>query len=114
MMRTLWFAMALAAGQQADYQALIEKRTLGLLKVQTGDDVVPRLLAVNPRCYDAYLASGSEKYIIGSLIPPVRWLVGLTGVSGDKAEGIHELELTHNTDITWHARPNLIGDRIYS
>jgi len=89
------FAMALAAGQEADYQALIEKRTLASLEnAKQATTWSRRLLAVDPRYYDAYLASGSEKYIIGSLIPPVRWLVGLTGVSGDKAEGIHELKLT--------------------
>src|ERR1700692_1210213 len=87
------FAMALTFGQQADYQALIEKRTLASLEsAKQATTWARRLLAVNQRYYDAYLASGSEKYIIGTLIPPVRWLVGLTGVNGDKAEGIREVE----------------------
>jgi hypothetical protein len=52
------------------------------------------LLAVDPHYYDAYLASGSEKYIIGSLIAPVRWLLSLDGVNGDKEEGIRQVALT--------------------
>jgi hypothetical protein len=53
-----------------------------------------KLLAVDPNYYDAYLASGCGKYIVGSLIAPVRWALRLKGISGDKAEGIRELMLT--------------------
>jgi len=49
---------------------------------------------VDPNYYDAYLASGSDKYIVGSLVAPVRWALHLNGIYGDKAEGIKELTLT--------------------
>jgi hypothetical protein len=52
------------------------------------------LLAIEPHYYDAYVASGSEKYIIGSLIAPVRWLLNLGGVNGDRVEGIRQVALT--------------------
>ena len=52
------------------------------------------MLAVDPACYDAHLASGVSRYIIGSMATPVRWVLRLGGVSGDKAGGIAELQVT--------------------
>jgi hypothetical protein len=89
------FAMTLASGQTADYQALIEKHTLASLQSAKRATMWARLLlAVDPHYYDAYVASGSEKYIIGSLIAPLRWLLRFDGANGDKEEGIHLLTLT--------------------
>jgi len=88
-------AMALASGLRADYAALIEKRNLASLrftKVATG--WCQKLLAVDPQCYDAHLATGISQYLIGSMHAPVRWLVRVGGLSGDKAAGINELQLT--------------------
>jgi hypothetical protein len=89
------FALTLTNGLQGDYAALIEKRNLASLRYTKqatawGDQT----LAVDPDCYDAHIASGISKYIIGSMSAPVRWLVRLGGVSGDKQEGIKELKLT--------------------
>ena len=53
-----------------------------------------QLLVVDPKCYDAHVATGFSKYIIGSMSAPVRWLVRLGGISGDKKAGISELQLT--------------------
>ena len=93
--RDALFAMTLAAGLRADYFALIEKRNMASLR--SADQARAwgeTLLAVDPNYYDAYLASGSSKYIVGSLVAPVRWVLRLNGISGDKAEGIRELTLT--------------------
>ena len=89
------FAMTLTNGLQGDYAALIEKRNLASLRYTKqatawGDQT----LAVDPDCYDAHIAGGISKYIIGSMAAPVRWLVRLGGVSGDKQAGIKELKLT--------------------
>jgi hypothetical protein len=89
------FALTLTNGLQGDYAALIEKRNLASLRYTKqatawGDQT----LAVDPDCYDAHIASGISKYIIGSMAAPVRWLVRLGGVSGDKQEGMKELKLT--------------------
>lgn len=93
--RDALFAMTLAAGLRADYLALIEKRSLASLssanEARTWGE---KLLAVDPNYYDAYLASGCGKYIVGSLVAPIRWALRLNGISGDKAEGIKELTLT--------------------
>ena len=52
------------------------------------------LLAVCPDCYDALLATGFSKYIIGSMAPPVRWILRMGGLPSDKQGGIADLQTT--------------------
>jgi hypothetical protein len=93
--RDALFTMTLAAGLRADYLALIEKRNMASLhSAEQARSWGETLLSVDPNFYDAYLASGSGKYIVGSLVAPVRWVLRLNGISGDKAEGMKELTLT--------------------
>jgi hypothetical protein len=93
--RDALLAMTMSSGLQADYAALIEKRNLSSLHfTKEGNNWAQQLLAVDPNCYDAYVATGFSKYIIGSMSAPVRWLVRLGGVPGDKEAGISELKLT--------------------
>lgn len=89
------FAMTLSSGLRADYAALIEKRNLASLRY-TKDATAwsQQLLAVNPQCFDARLASGISQYLIGSMSAPMRWILRIGGVSGDKKAGIAELQLT--------------------
>jgi hypothetical protein len=87
--------MTLAAGLRSDFAALIEKRNLASLHyTKEATTWSTQLLAVDPNCYDGHLAGGVSRYIIGSMAAPVRWLVRLGGVSGDKAGGIAELQTT--------------------
>jgi hypothetical protein len=93
--RDALFAMTLSSGLRADYAALIEKHNLASLHyTKQATSWAQRLLAVDPQCYDAHLATGVSQYIIGSMAAPVRWVMRLGGVSGDKQAGIHELEIT--------------------
>jgi len=88
------FSMTLVNGLQADYAALIEKRNLASLhytKEATG--WADQTLAVDPECYDAHIAGGISKYLVGSLSAPIRWLVRLGGVSDDKKAGVNELKI---------------------
>ena len=87
--------MTLASGLRADYAALIEKRSLSSLHyTKEASAWADRLLATHPVCYDGYLAGGISRYIVGSMSAPVRWLLRMGGVSGDKARGIAELQIT--------------------
>ncbi len=89
------FAMTLSSGLQADYAALIEKRNMSSLRyTRDANDWADKLLAVDPKCYDARVATGFSKYIIGSMAAPVRWVLRLGGVSGDKKQGMAELQMT--------------------
>jgi hypothetical protein len=93
--RDALFAMTLSSGLQADYAALIEKRNMSSLRyTRDANDWADKLLAVDPDCYDARVATGFSKYIIGSMAAPVRWLLRIGGVSGDKKQGIVELQMT--------------------
>jgi hypothetical protein len=93
--RDALLAMTLSNGLRSDFAALIEKRNLASLHyTKEATAWSQRLLATDPQCYDAHLASGVSRYIIGSMAAPVRWVLRLGGVSGDKAAGIAELQLT--------------------
>lgn len=89
------FAMTLAAGLQADYAALIEKRNIASLHFTKEASVsAQELLAVCHDCYDALLATGFSKYIIGSMAAPIRWILRMGGLPSDKQAGIADLQTT--------------------
>lgn len=89
------FALTLSSGLQADYAALIEKRNLASLHyTKEASTWAQQLLAVCSNCYDAQLATGFSKYIIGSMAAPVRWLMRMGGLPADKQGGIADLQLT--------------------
>lgn len=93
--RDALFAQTLASGLQADYYALIEKRNMPSLHfTKEASNEAQQLLAVCPTCYDALLATGFSKYIIGSMAAPVRWILRLGGLPADKQGGIADLKTT--------------------
>lgn len=93
--RDALFAMTLASGLQADYAALIEKKNLASLHyTKEAAEWAQQLLAVCNDCSDVHVATGFSKYIIGSMAAPVRWLLHMGGLPGDKQGGIADLQLT--------------------
>jgi hypothetical protein len=89
------FALTLSSGLQADYAALIEKHNLASLHyTKEASTWAQQPLAVCSNCYDAQLATGFSKYIIGSMAAPVRWLMRMGGLPADKQGGIADLQLT--------------------
>ena len=89
------FARTLASGLQADYAALIEKRNLSSLHfTREASASAQELLSVCHDCYDALLATGFSKYVVGSLAAPVRWLLRMGGLPADKEGGIADLQTT--------------------
>ena len=93
--REALLAMTFAKGLRSDFAALIEKRNLASLHyTKEATAWASQLLAVDPACYDAHLAGGVSRYIVGSMAAPVRWILRLGGVAGDKAGGIAELQTT--------------------
>jgi len=82
-------------GLRSDYLALIEKRYLASLGYMKNARILAdKLLAMDPSCYDAYLAIGVENYILGLKPAPVRWLLRIYGAQTDKDQGIEKLRLT--------------------
>ncbi len=88
------FALALVNGLRADDAALLSKRNMAALSyTKAADGYAERLLAHAPDYYDAYVATGMGKYIIGGKAAPVRWILRLGGLKGDQEEGVKDLTL---------------------
>jgi hypothetical protein len=88
-------AKVLALGLTADYVALIEKKDLkALTYVKDGRTRAEELLAIDPNCYDAYIAIGVENYLLSLKPAPVRWFLRVTGAQTDKDTGLQKLRLT--------------------
>jgi hypothetical protein len=93
--RNALFATVLNLGLESDYLALVAKSDLASLAyTKRAGHAAEKLLAVDPTCYDAYLAIGVENYILGLKPAPVRWLLRLYGAQTDKDAGIQKLQLT--------------------
>lgn len=93
--RDALFALTLSSGLQADYAALIDKRNLASLRyTKEASNSAQQLLSICHDCYDALLATGFSKYIIGSMAAPVRWMLRMGGLPADKQGGITDLQTT--------------------
>jgi hypothetical protein len=88
------FALTMVNGLRADDAALIAKKKFSAISyTKTANGYAEKLLARSPEYYDAYIATGMGKYIIGGKAAPVRWLLRLDGLKGDQEQGIKELTL---------------------
>lgn len=93
--RDALFALTMSSGLQADYAALIEKRNLASLHyTKAASASAQQLLEVCHDCYDALLATGFSKYVVGSMSAPVRWILRMGGLPADKRGGINDLQTT--------------------
>ncbi len=87
-------ALSLTNGLRGDDMGLFTRQDLKALSyVKTATEYYERLLSRAPDSYDAYVASGLGKYIIGRKAAPVRWMLRLGGYKGDEQEGMKELAL---------------------
>jgi hypothetical protein len=88
-------AHSIALGLRADYDSLIEKKTLTPLGyTKQSREYAERLLSAQPNNYDAYLAPGIENYILSLKTAPVRFLLRLKGAQADHDKGIDGLKKT--------------------
>ena len=93
--RDALFAMTLASGLQADYAALIDKENLASLHyTKEASSWAQQLLAICDHCSDVLVATGFSKYIVGSMSAPMRWVLRMRGLPGDKQGGISDLQMT--------------------
>jgi hypothetical protein len=92
--REATFTLCIAAGLVTDYAALIERRRFGSLVLARQTQVyVRQLVALQPPVYDAYLATGSTEYVVGSLPFYLRWFVRIDNIEGSKQKGMDTLQL---------------------
>jgi len=92
--REALFSLCLVTGVLTDYTALVEKKQLGSLSYAKQSQVhAVRLLRLDPTFYDAYLTSGVNEYLVGSMPFFLRWFVRFEQVQGSKKVAIGNLEL---------------------
>ena len=88
------FAMTITQGVATDYMALVEKhQILSLSPAKKSNEYAQRLLKLDPKFYDAYLAAGFSEYLVGSLPFFIKWFVHFDNVSGSKEAGVRNLQL---------------------
>jgi hypothetical protein len=89
------FAKILTLGLRADYEALIERREFDALKViKSSRATAEKLLMIQPKYYDAYLAIGVENYLFSLKSAPMRWILQAGGAQTDRDRGVEDLRLT--------------------
>lgn len=76
-----------------------------------GIDAHQQVLKLQPDYYDAYLSVGLYDYVIGNLPFPVKALIAMGGVRGNKERGIKQLNsiIEHKAENADDARVMLIG-----
>jgi hypothetical protein len=87
-------ASMLVLGLRCDYDGLIERRYLSSLNAsKQSRRMAEHILALDPQCYDAWVAIGVENYLLSLKPLPVRWFVQLLGNSADREYGIAKMRL---------------------
>lgn len=87
-------ARVLVTALDADYKALIQKQYWPALnEIKESQAEADQLIKVCADCYDAYLATGFENYLLSQKPPAERWLLRLTGAQTDKQIGVKYLLL---------------------
>jgi hypothetical protein len=90
-----FYAKTMIAGMRSDYALMIEKRDVTALSLSKQSSALSKqVLAIDPKMYDAYLASGVENYMLSLKWAPMRWVLSWTGAGTDREEGIRLLRLT--------------------
>lgn len=90
-----FYVKTLVCGMKSDYALMIDKRDIAALNLsKQASSYSKQALAIDPKLYDAYLASGVENYMLSLKSAPVRWILSITGASTDREEGIRLLRLT--------------------
>ncbi len=88
------FALCLKEGLITDYKTLVEKRGLLVFRnARAAGRHAQRLLDIEPRFHDAYLAAGINEYLIGNLPFFIRWFIRIEGIEGSKEQAFAKLEI---------------------
>ena len=89
------YAKTMVYGMRSDYALMIDKRDVAALSLSKQSSALSKqVLAIDPKMYDAYLASGVENYMLSLKWAPLRWMLSWTGAGTNKEEGIRLLKLT--------------------
>ena|SRR5579872_1288133 len=102
------FARGETRGYRSTYFALVDKNSLGALRLAMGArNDHEHVLKLDPANIDAKLVIGSDEYVVGSLPLAVRLMAGLAGVTGNKKKGLAYLQ-----DVAEHSQSENVDARI--
>jgi hypothetical protein len=86
------FALTLAAGMESNADMMLKKHHIEALKrLKESNEYAKELLAEEPEANDAYVALGTDNYVIGSLSGGARFFLKFGGIHGDKKLGMQQL-----------------------
>jgi len=89
------YSKTLVCGMRSNYALMIDKHDVAALSFsKQASSLAKQALAIDPKMYDAYLASGVENYMLSLKFAPLRWVLSWTGAGTDRAEGIRLLHVT--------------------
>jgi hypothetical protein len=89
------FALFVAAGVEADYSVLVEKKYIRSYSLsKETQNYAHRLLALNPPIYDAYVSSGILEYVVGNLNFFFKLFVHIDKIKGNKQLAVDYLKRT--------------------
>jgi hypothetical protein len=89
------FALTVAAGMQADFASILERRQMESLSlIKEAEGYAKQLLAVRPDEADAWVSLGAANYIIGCLPSYKRFFLWFGRIHGDKHLGMEQLQIT--------------------
>jgi tetratricopeptide (TPR) repeat protein len=87
------FQLGSALGLRASYIATVDSSAIGAFRVaREAYEEHEKALELDPRRKDAELIVGTYRYIVSTLILPLRWVAYAAGFGGDKERGIAMIE----------------------
>lgn len=87
------YACGVAYAMRSTFQGLVERAKLAFIRSgNRANDYHSRLVALNPRYYDAYLVPGVYDFALGSLPAPLKFLLYFAGLSGNKERGLEAVK----------------------
>jgi tetratricopeptide (TPR) repeat protein len=85
--------VGLAYGYRTYIHVVNKSYLKAALDAKKSYDYFTDAIIADPQFYDAYLGLGVYHFSVATISRPLRWLVGILGVEGDRDRGIREIEL---------------------
>jgi tetratricopeptide (TPR) repeat protein len=87
------YQLGSAIGLRASYIATVENSSVGAFRAaREAYDEHQKVLELDPQRKDAGLIVGTYRYIVSTLVLPLRWVAYMAGFGGDKDRGIQLIE----------------------
>ena len=86
--------LTITDGMESDYDQLVERKQISALSLtRQAENEAHKLLALDPKAKDAYVALGAAHYIIGCLPAYKRAFLWFGGIHGDRERGMKEMKI---------------------